>query len=105
MNQKLSKARVLIIGVGYKSGVSDVRETPVTKLREFLLNEGVDVIWHDSLVHTWNGEVSTPYKQICDLVIVATAQPEIEIEYFIENDIPVLDCSNTLKYIKGVTLL
>lgn len=105
VNKEIVRARVLIVGVGYKSGIADVRETPVIKLREFLLKEGAEVIWHDSLVHTWNGEVSVPYKQSCDVVIITTAQPDLEIEYFIENDIPVLDCSNTLKHFKGVTVL
>jgi UDP-N-acetyl-D-glucosamine dehydrogenase len=103
---KISKCpRVLVLGVAYKSGVADVRETPVSKLREYLLNNGATVKWHDQLVQVWNGEISSNLEEECDIVIVATRQPGVEITSFIEKGIPVLDCTNAFTNLEGVTSL
>jgi UDP-N-acetyl-D-glucosamine dehydrogenase len=44
--------RVLILGVAYKAGVGDVRESPALKVLEWLARRGADVAWHDPYVET-----------------------------------------------------
>ena len=51
---------VQIIGVAYKPNVADVRETPALQIWEELIKEGAIVSWHDPLVHTWQGQMSSP---------------------------------------------
>ncbi len=50
IERKTDSPRVLILGVAYKPGVADVRETPSTELRNYLLSKGAIVAWHDPLV-------------------------------------------------------
>lgn len=43
-------SRVLILGVSYKPGVADVRESPAFPIAERLAELGAEVSWHDPLV-------------------------------------------------------
>jgi UDP-N-acetyl-D-glucosamine dehydrogenase len=43
-------ARIAILGVSYKPGVGDIRESPAIKIIELLRELGADVVYHDSHV-------------------------------------------------------
>lgn len=94
--------RVLIIGVAYKPGVADTRETPVSELVKYLTYLGKEVAWHDPLVTEWNGSKSVNLDWACDVAILATNQPGIDILPLLESGIPVLDCTNSYKSRPGV---
>lgn len=99
------KPRVLILGVAYKAGVADVRETPVTELRNYLVSKGAEVGWHDPLVRTWNSTEPVDIEWKCDIAILATNQPGMDLGYLIGQGIKILDCTYSLKNVPGVTLL
>ena len=40
-------SRILIVGVSYKAGVGDLRESPALKIIELLRDRGGDVVYHD----------------------------------------------------------
>jgi len=105
IDSSIIKPRVLILGVAYKAGVADVRETPVTELRNFLLSEGAEVAWHDPLVRNWNSTEPVSLEWKCDVAILATNQPGIDFRYLVGQGVKILDCTNTLKNVPGVTLL
>ena len=48
---EIAGRRILVAGVSYKSGVSDVRNSPGVKLIEGLIDRGADVHFYDPLVH------------------------------------------------------
>ncbi len=75
----LSGKMILVIGVAYKSNVSDVRETSVESLITGLRKKGAIVFWHDELVKEWNGEKSTPLGSGFDLAILATPHDNLNI--------------------------
>ena len=97
--------RVLILGVAYKPGVSDVRETPVSKLRIHLKAQGADVAWHDPLVTIWEESKPVDLAWECDVAILATKQPGINLEHLVSRGIQILDCTNSIKNLSGVTSL
>jgi UDP-N-acetyl-D-glucosamine dehydrogenase len=97
--------RVLIIGVAYKPGVGDVRETPALELRTHLQSLGAEVCWHDPLVPIWEGSTQVEIGWQCDVAILATFQPGMDLESVISRGVPVLDCTNTLQNQTGVTNL
>lgn len=105
VDSSITKPRVLILGVAYKSGVSDVRETPVSELRDYLLAQGAQVAWHDPLVLSWDGTYPVNIEWECDLAILATHQPGIEVGRLIEKGVLVLDCTNTLNNVTGTSSL
>lgn len=102
----LTKApRVLILGVAYKPGVADVRETPASELKKFLSTMGARVYWNDPLVAVWDDTLSNPIDEHYDIAILVTAQPGLEIDQLLENNVHILDCTNTLQISEKVTPL
>jgi UDP-N-acetyl-D-glucosamine dehydrogenase len=97
--------RVLIMGVAYKPGVGDVRETPASALREALAAKGSEVAWVDPLVPLWEGTEPVNESWDCDVAIVATNQPGLNVKTLLGRGIPVLDCTNNYGSLNGVELL
>ena len=105
VDSSISNPRILILGVAYKPGVGDVRETPVSDLRNHLIEGGAIVAWCDPLVPTWEGLKPVDINWKCDLAILATNQPGMEIEALINRGIEILDCTNSMNDLEGVTSL
>lgn len=105
LDSALIEPKILILGVAYKPGIGDVRETPVSELRRNLLSLGANVAWHDPLVHEWEGSSPVELDWECDVVILATRQPDMKIEQLIERGVKILDCTNTLRKLSGVSSL
>jgi len=105
VDSSIRNPKVLLLGVAYKPGVGDVRETPVSELRDHLMTQGAEVAWHDPLVVTWEGSKPVDLGWECDIAILATKQPGMDIEALIARGIRILDCTNSLKNRVGVTLL
>ena len=105
VDSTIRNPKVLLLGVAYKPGVGDVRETPVSELRDHLMTQGAEVAWHDPLVVTWEGSKPVDLGWECDIAILATKQPGMDIEALIARGIRILDCTNSLKNRVGVTSL
>jgi UDP-N-acetyl-D-glucosamine dehydrogenase len=76
-------ARVAVIGVSYKPGVGDVRESPALKIISLLRELGAEVLYHDPHVPELGelGLSSTPLERAAseaDLAIVVTAHPSVD---------------------------
>ena len=97
--------KVLIMGVAYKPGVGDVRETPASALRAALVARGAEVAWVDPLVPLWEGTKPVTEAWDCNVAIVATNQPGLDVNELIERNVPVLDCTNNYGELVGVQLL
>lgn len=105
ISQTIKNPKVLILGVAYKPGVSDVRETPVSELRDHLLSLGAVVEWHDPLVSIWEGSKPVDLSWECDVAILAVKQPGVHYEELISKGIQILDCTNSIKRLSGITTL
>jgi len=97
--------KVLIMGVAYKPGVGDVRETPASALRAALVARGAEVAWVDPLVPLWEGTKPVTEDWDCDVAIVATNQPGLNVSSVLTKVIPVLDCTNNYGDLTGVELI
>ena len=105
VDANIKNPKVLILGVAYKPGVGDVRETPVSELRDYLKAQGADVAWHDPLVPVWEGSNPVDLDWICDVAILATKQPGMKVDHLIAKGIQILDCTNSLSHQSGVSSL
>jgi len=105
VDTSIKNPKVLILGVAYKPGVSDVRETPVSELRDHLKAQGAAVAWHDPLVPVWEGSNPVDLDWICDVAILATKQPGMNLTQLIARGIPILDCTNSITGQTGVSSL
>lgn len=102
---KAKSPKVLILGVAYKPGVSDVRETPSKQLKEALLQKGAEVAWVDPLVPNWEGTQPVSDNWDCDVAIIAIKQTGINIQSLLERGVPILDCTNSFVGVDGVLKL
>jgi UDP-N-acetyl-D-glucosamine dehydrogenase len=102
---KKGALKVLIMGVAYKPGVGDVRETPASALRAALVARSAEVAWIDPLVPLWEGTKPVTEEWDCDVAIIATNQPGLNVKSLLARGIPVLDCTNNYGEKTGVELL
>lgn len=98
----LCGARLLLVGVAYKPGVADVRESPALTLIEVLQDRGARVEYHDPLVpviERRGGDtliaVADPDASAYDLAIAHTLHPQADYG-FLDDAWPVLDCTYRL---------
>jgi UDP-N-acetyl-D-glucosamine dehydrogenase len=76
-------SRVLVLGVSYKAGVGDIRESPALKIIRLLNDRGADVSYHDPHVPDLPelGLRSAPLPAAADgvdLALIVTAHPSID---------------------------
>jgi UDP-N-acetyl-D-glucosamine dehydrogenase len=105
IDSKVNSPRILILGVAYKPGVGDVRETPVSELRDALVAHGANVGWHDPLVPVWGDTHPVDLDWDCDVAILATKQAGVDISQLIDRGVQILDCTNSIRNLVGVTSL
>jgi UDP-N-acetyl-D-glucosamine dehydrogenase len=94
-------ARIAVIGVSYKPGMGDVRESPALKIISLLKDLGAEVLYHDPHVPSLPefGLVSAPFDEILtdtDLALIVTAHPSVDHELIARRARLVLD-------LRGVT--
>jgi len=88
---------VLLVGVAYKSNVSDTRETPANRIFEGLKKAGADVYWHDPLVSYWNESQSTDLKsRKWDAALVLTVHKETDISELLSHSKVVFDSTGVI---------
>ncbi len=97
--RSLSGSRILVLGVAYKPGISDTRESPAIKLIALLKNAGAEVSYHDPHVPSFseNGITlsSSPLEPgAYDCVVVVTDHREIDYQALIEDSVLVVDLRN-----------
>ena len=94
-NNNLKDKKILIIGLAYKSDVSDTRESPAIKVIKILRTTGALVAWHDNLVKFWNGEKSQEILDY-DIAIIVTKHANLDLDKV--RKIPyVFDCLGSLE--------
>jgi UDP-N-acetyl-D-glucosamine dehydrogenase len=78
-------SRIVVLGVSYKPGVGDVRESPALKIVELLGELGAELSYHDPHVPALNdfGLKSVPLEDALtdvDLALIVTAHPSVDHE-------------------------
>ncbi|HZM18887.1 MAG TPA: nucleotide sugar dehydrogenase [Gaiellaceae bacterium] len=95
--RSLSGAKVLALGVAYKSDIGDTRESPALKLIELLRAAGAEVSYHDPHVPELPeaGLSSVPLEPAdYDCVIIVTAHSGIDYDDVVERSHVVVDLRN-----------
>jgi UDP-N-acetyl-D-glucosamine dehydrogenase len=88
-------AKILLLGVSYKAGVGDIRESPALKIIHLLRTLGGEVSYHDPHVPELTDlELSSaPLESMegADLVCILTAHPSIDYQQVVDDSSLVLD--------------
>ena len=78
-------SRIAIIGVSYKPGVGDLRESPALKIIRLLAEQGGVMAYHDDYVpelseHGLSSEPLDAALSGADVAVIVTAHPELDLE-------------------------
>jgi UDP-N-acetyl-D-glucosamine dehydrogenase len=89
-------SRVAILGVSYKAGVGDLRESPALRIIQLLGDAGGEIVYHDDHVPELPefGLASVPLEEAleqCDVAVVVTAHPGLDIDVVLERAPLVVD--------------
>ena len=110
--RSLQTARVLVLGVAFKPGVDDARNSPAERVIELLLNAGAQVRYHDPFVPKFHigGNVfhraRSEFESIKltraelradDIVIIVTAHKTVNYKLVVDNARLVVDSANATK--------
>jgi UDP-N-acetyl-D-glucosamine dehydrogenase len=103
-------SRILLLGVAYKPGVGDLRQSPSLKILRLLGDRGADLSYHDPHVPTLteSGLVSSPLDEAlanADLVVIVTAHHEIDYRRVVEESALVLDFRGVTREIESANLV
>ena len=87
-------SRVAIVGVSYKAGVGDLRESPAIKIMSLLAARGADLVYNDPYVPELSefGLVSQPLSDAlagADVAVIVTVHPELDPEQ-VEREAPLV---------------
>ncbi len=95
-------SRILLLGVAYKAGVSDARESPAVDILSQLEALGAQVAYHDARVPELalegrvhkSVDLTDEVLRTADLVIITTAHPEVDFARVVRLAPRVLDTRN-----------
>jgi len=103
-------AKVVLLGVSYKAGVGDVRESPSLKIIRLLRDLGAEVSYHDPHVaELFDLELSSADLEeslaSADLVCIVTAHPTIDYQRVVDDSSLVLDFRGVTRGIEAQNLV
>jgi nucleotide sugar dehydrogenase len=95
----LHGSQVLVVGVAYKPGVADVRESPALEVIERLVHAGAEVSYFDPLVPSIRTSAGSPMHSVteptehrADLILLHTLHPHTDYEWVVDHPL-VLDAT------------
>jgi UDP-N-acetyl-D-glucosamine dehydrogenase len=95
----LKGSKVLVLGVAYKPGIGDMRESPALKLISLLENAGADVAYHDPHVPSFEDHglqmTCVAYEPAAyDCVVIVTDHGDIDYDQLVDDASLVVDLRN-----------
>jgi UDP-N-acetyl-D-glucosamine dehydrogenase len=95
--KSLSGAKVLVLGVAYKSDIGDIRESPAIKLMELLRGAGAELAYHDPFVPELR-EIGLKSVELdpgaYDCVVIVTEHSQIDYADLVDKAHVVVDLRN-----------
>jgi UDP-N-acetyl-D-glucosamine dehydrogenase len=103
-------ARIAVLGVSYKPGVGDVRESPALKIISLLLELGAEVLYYDPHVASLPEFSLTgmPLEQAladADLALIVTAHPGVDYELVARRARLVVDLRGVTSAVAGANVV
>jgi UDP-N-acetyl-D-glucosamine dehydrogenase len=103
-------ARIVLLGVAYKPGVGDLRQSPSLKILKLLAERGAELAYHDPHVPQLPeaGLSSAALDEVldgADLVVIVTAHKEIDYAIVVAESPLVLDFRGVTRSIQSDNLV
>ena len=98
LDGNISGKKICILGISYKPDVTDMRQSPSIVLWQELEKKGAQVSFHDEIVKEFEGKTSVALgSDSFDLVVVAIAHSNLEVDKVIKSAPIIFDCTDTIK--------
>ncbi|HMB93804.1 MAG TPA: nucleotide sugar dehydrogenase [Rhodothermales bacterium] len=108
-------SRILVLGVAYKPGIDDLRESPALEIMRLLQEEGGQVFYHDPYCPEIKDDGHTELKGIpmqsialtdshlqdMDAVVVVTNHAEVDYQFVVDHAGLIIDARGALRGITG----
>jgi UDP-N-acetyl-D-glucosamine dehydrogenase len=103
-------SKIAVLGVAYKAGVGDLRESPGLKIMRILRKRGADVVFHDDYIGELQefGLASEPLDEAlqgADCAVIVTAHPELDIQHVVDEAPLVVDFRGVTRGIESKNLV
>jgi UDP-N-acetyl-D-glucosamine dehydrogenase len=99
-------SRVAIVGVSYKPGVGDLRESPALRIIRLLREQGAEVVYHDEYVPELPElGLSSEWPQEPDCTAIVTAHPDLDVERILRESPLVVDFRGVTRGIEAPNLV
>jgi UDP-N-acetyl-D-glucosamine dehydrogenase len=103
-------SRIVLLGVSYKGGVGDMRESPALKIIKLLQERGGEVVYHDPYVPEVPefGLRSESFESAldgADCAVIVTAHPELDTQAVVDNSPLVVDFRGVTRGIEAKHLV
>jgi UDP-N-acetyl-D-glucosamine dehydrogenase len=103
-------SRVAVVGVSYKAGVGDLRESPALRIMGILADQGALIAYHDDFVPEVQelGLASEPLESVlegADLAVIVTAHPDLDLEAIVRSAPLVVDFRGVTRGIEAPNLV
>lgn len=104
--KSVNGSKILFLGVAYKPGIDDARESPALKIMDEVVKKGADVFYHDPYIP----EVTTPegrsFRSVeltagrleeVDCTVISTAHDVFSPDFIVEHSGMIVDLRNAIK--------
>jgi UDP-N-acetyl-D-glucosamine dehydrogenase len=99
-------SRIAIVGVSYKPGVGDLRESPALRIVRLLREQGAEVSYHDDFVPALPElGLRSEWPEDPDCVAIVTAHPGLDIQRLVAESPLVVDFRGVTRGIEAPTLV
>jgi len=111
--KSVNGSKVLVVGVAYKPGIDDMRESPALDILEMLANLGAETAWYDPHVESLPAGIDCVQLQewskvavgAFDAAVIVTPHPAVDHSLLLESGPVIIDTRNALKGYQGPDLI
>ena len=109
VKKPLNGSQVLVLGVAYKQGIDDYRESPAIKVIDHLEERGAEVVFFDPYIKEYKHEgkvkrgadaLTKELIESADLVMVTTAHTTVDYDFVQQHAKLVFDTKNAMNEVR-----
>jgi UDP-N-acetyl-D-glucosamine dehydrogenase len=102
-NGSIDGKKVCIVGLSYKSNISDLRESPSLILWKELQKYGAEITFHDEIVGTYDSHKSIALTEnLFDIAIIAVHHQGLDVNKLKKSATYLFDCTGSIDGIKSL---
>ncbi len=90
-------SQILILGIAYKAGSKDLRESPSLELFKQISAKYPKVEWWDESITSWNGTVRSKLAYEYDLIVVTHPIKSEEVSDSLRRAKKIIDCTGKIR--------